>query len=106
MHVGAAGSLLVRQRETPAGEIAQSGRVSENLNAGLAMPDQDIAALRLDDHSPGGVITGHAQRHLWHACILRHDEVLLHSMCGREGLLPNPGSRCHAADRADGRIVA
>jgi hypothetical protein len=43
------------------------------------MPDQDIAALRLDDHSPGGVITGHAQRHLWHACILR----MMKSFCTR-----------------------
>jgi hypothetical protein len=71
--VGAVRDPLVRQGQTPSGQIAQSGRVSENLNAGLAVPDHNIATFRLDNHSPRGIITGHGQRHLWHVCILQYD---------------------------------
>ena len=52
MHVGAVRDLLVRQREASPRKMAQSGGGSEDLNAGLAVPDQDIAAFRLDHH-PG-----------------------------------------------------
>jgi hypothetical protein len=54
----------------------QSGGISEDLNAGLAVPDDDIAALGLDDRSAGRVVTGYGQHHLRHACILQHDESL------------------------------
>ena len=53
MYVGAVGGLFVREDEAPAGKIAQPGGVTEDLDAGLTVPDQDIAALRLDDRSPG-----------------------------------------------------
>jgi hypothetical protein len=56
--------LLVRQDEAPAGKIAQPGRIAGYLDTGLTVPDQDITALRLDNCSPGMVITGHGQRHL------------------------------------------
>jgi hypothetical protein len=75
MYVGAVGGLLVRQHETPSGKVTQSGRISEDLNAGLSLPDYDIAALRLDDRSAGRVITGDGQHYLRHGCILRHEEA-------------------------------
>jgi len=56
MHVGAIGGLLVRQHETPAGKVTQSRRIGEDLKAGLAVPDDDIAAFGLDDRSAGRVI--------------------------------------------------
>jgi hypothetical protein len=55
---GACSSAKTRHQR---GQIAQSSRVSEDLNAGLAVPDQYIAALRLDDRPSVRVITGHGQ---------------------------------------------
>lgn len=49
--MGAVRDLLVRERETPSRQIAQSGGVSKDLNARLAVPDHDIATLRRDNHS-------------------------------------------------------
>jgi hypothetical protein len=51
VYVGAVRDLLVRERETPSRQIAQSGGVSKDLNARLAVPDHDIATLRRDNHS-------------------------------------------------------
>ena len=69
--MGTGGDMLVRQREAPSGQIAQSCRIGEDLNAGRAVPDQDVASLRLDDHPVGGVIIGHGKCHLGHAGIVR-----------------------------------
>lgn len=53
MDAGAAGSLLVREREELADQITQPSGVGEDLDADLAVPDQDIAAFGLDDHVAG-----------------------------------------------------
>jgi hypothetical protein len=71
--VGTVRNMLIRQRQAPPGQITQPGTVSEDLNATRTVPDQDIAALGLDNHSPGGVIYRYSNTHLGHACILRHD---------------------------------
>jgi hypothetical protein len=59
MHVSAVGGLPTRRHETSAGKIAQSGRVGEDLDAWLAVPDHGIAAHRAhhvadEDHVAAG----------------------------------------------------
>jgi hypothetical protein len=67
MNVGTGWGVVIREGEAPAGQVAPTGGVSEDLDNAVTYLDGDGSALCRSDHPPPIVIRGDRYRNLFDA---------------------------------------
>jgi hypothetical protein len=66
MHVRAVGLLFIGQGEAQSSQVPQARWIGEYLDTELALPQENIAPLRTDDHSVRGILARRGQRYVRH----------------------------------------